>query len=172
MNLMVSRTLVKFMADFLPANLKEVKVLQNLYRRIREIEFYMILLIRISHKLNKKFIIFGQGRSGSTLLVDLLNSHPAIYCDDEILMYKVIFPKTYVKARSVSSKKHVYGFKVKIYQLWHQNILDSHKFLFHFYKSGWKILYLKRGNYDMPFLILLLNKEEHGIVRLRTLNKN
>ncbi len=32
-----------------------------------------------------KFVIFGLGRTGSSLLVDLLNSHPDIYCDGEVL---------------------------------------------------------------------------------------
>ncbi len=31
-----------------------------------------------------KFIIFGQGRSGSTLLMELLDSHPEIKCDSEL----------------------------------------------------------------------------------------
>ncbi len=32
-----------------------------------------------------KFIIFGQGRSGSTLLKQLLDSHPEITCEGELL---------------------------------------------------------------------------------------
>lgn len=32
-----------------------------------------------------RFVLVNNGRSGSTLLVDLLRSHPAIDCQDEIL---------------------------------------------------------------------------------------
>lgn len=31
-----------------------------------------------------KFVIHGQSRSGSTLLVELINTHPDIYCDREL----------------------------------------------------------------------------------------
>jgi hypothetical protein len=35
--------------------------------------------------MNKKFIIFSQSRSGSTLLKELLHSHPSVNCEGEIL---------------------------------------------------------------------------------------
>jgi len=105
-----------------------------------------------------KFVIFSQGRTGSTLLVDLLNNHPDIQCDDEILNVQLsgkrIFPILFVKAKANLNKKKVYGFKVKIYQLNNLNLMKSHpdqnkdpkKFLINLYKSGWKIIYLTRKN--------------------------
>ena len=32
-----------------------------------------------------RFVLFGQGRTGSKLLVELLHSHPDIHCDGEVL---------------------------------------------------------------------------------------
>lgn len=32
-----------------------------------------------------RFVIFGEGRTGSDLLANLLNSHPRIVCDLELL---------------------------------------------------------------------------------------
>ncbi len=31
-----------------------------------------------------KFVIYGQSRSGSTLLVELINTHPDVQCDGEL----------------------------------------------------------------------------------------
>lgn len=36
-----------------------------------------------------KFVIFGQGRTGSTLLTSLLSSHPEITCEGECYMLHV-----------------------------------------------------------------------------------
>ncbi len=113
----------------------------------------------------KKFVIFAQGRTGSSLLVDLLGFHPDIECDGEILDVKWagkrVFPTFYVKNKAKSSKAKVYGFKVKLYQLHCQdkkvrnhddpdNELYQHvepeKFLMNLHKSGWKIIYLMRSN--------------------------
>src|SRR4030095_16137361 len=72
----------------------------------------------------KKFVIYTRGRTGSTVLTDLINSHPDIFCDAEIFNFiycntKVLFPRAYIKScskRASIYKKKVYGFKVKIAQ--------------------------------------------------------
>ncbi len=95
-----------------------------------------------------KFVILGQGRTGSTLLTSLLNSHPAITCDGEILARRVLNPLLYVTCRSrIQSASDVYGFKVKIYQLTRTQKLDD---VIGFFKrlreDQWQIIYLKREN--------------------------
>lgn len=95
----------------------------------------------------RKFIIFGQGRTGSTLLVDLLNSSPEIHCDGEILIERVQFPKLFIAGRSRLSGRSTYGFKVKIYQLTDvQGIKNPRQFMVNMHKRGWKIIYLRRTN--------------------------
>jgi LPS sulfotransferase NodH len=94
-----------------------------------------------------RFFIFGQGRSGSTLLVDLLNSSSEVYCEGEILERSVPFPAAYVRARSTVSPKPIYGFKVKIYQLTSdQGLRDPRRFLDVLHRDGWKVIYLWRAN--------------------------
>jgi LPS sulfotransferase NodH len=94
-----------------------------------------------------RFVIFGQGRTGSTLLVQLLNSSPDIYCEEEILSRKVLSPYAYVKARSHRSPRPFYGFKVKIYQLTHdQGIARPREFIERMVNDDWKIIYLKRAD--------------------------
>ncbi|MBA2409576.1 MAG: hypothetical protein H0V62_07335 [Gammaproteobacteria bacterium] len=98
-------------------------------------------------RLAEKFVIFGQGRSGSSLLVDLLNSSPQVYCEGEILERKVPFPHYFVAARANRSPKPIFGFKVKVYQLTKkQGVMEPRRFLQRMVGDGWNLIYLKRTN--------------------------
>lgn len=101
----------------------------------------------------KKFIIVSMGRTGSTLLTSLLNSHSEIFCDSEIFMRKhhipLFLPVIYLNGHSQNIKKHnasIYGFKVKEEQLSQENKLDSAKFLQNLHNDGWKLIRLAREN--------------------------
>ena len=101
----------------------------------------------------KKFIIASMGRTGSTLLRSLLNSHSEIFCDSEIFMRKhhipLLLPVIYLNGHSQKTKKHnasVYGLKVKEEQLSQENKLNSGKFLQKLHSDGWKIIRLSREN--------------------------
>jgi len=103
-------------------------------------------------KKKTKFIIFGQGRSGSNLLVDLLNSHPDVYCDRELLnknrlrrKYKFIkpliyaFPYKYITCHLHKHPEKTYGFKL----MYHQ-IRKCHGFLTKLSDDYWKIIHIQR----------------------------
>jgi hypothetical protein len=47
-----------------------------------------------------RFVVLTTGRTGSELLVSLLNSHPAITCEGELLAAPRAFPRRYVVARA------------------------------------------------------------------------
>ena len=103
---------------------------------------------------SKKFLIFGQGRTGSTLLVNILNSHPDIYCEGEIFNNaqnlgkgNILFPNLLLKGKTKLFRNYAYGFKVKIYQLTQQKKIASPRaFLKELANQNWKIIYLKRDN--------------------------
>lgn len=96
---------------------------------------------------NKRFIIFGRGRSGSTLLVNLLNSHQCIHCDGEILHDYVFFPEIHVDVCASRHQTKVYGCKLLSYQIRDvQKLFNPENFLFRLHKSGYKIIYLSRTN--------------------------
>ena len=74
-----------------------------------------------------KFVIYGQSRSGSTLLTLLLRSHPEVHCDRELLNRDHeyvrsrlaleawrLFPLPLVCWRLVRSGARVYGFKLMV----------------------------------------------------------
>ena len=92
------------------------------------------------------FVIFAQGRSGSRLLVDLLNSHPDIICEREILYHRRLLPVRYAIGREAATRPDtVYGFKVKIYQLEYvQNYESAADFLDALTDRNWKLVHLWR----------------------------
>ncbi len=113
----------------------------------REVACYMLSPFKRKGKPSSKFVIFGRGRSGSTLLVSLLNSHPSIYCDKEILNRKVLLPKRFIQCRSRMFDKDIYGFKLLSYQLRSvQSVENPENFLLDLHHNGYKIIYLKRNN--------------------------
>ncbi|MGB3510836.1 MAG: hypothetical protein WBA93_16715 [Microcoleaceae cyanobacterium] len=117
----------------------------------REMAAYSRYFLQKNQTPKQKFVIFGQGRSGSTLLVQLLNNQPKIHCEGEILngrsYKKVLFPNLYVQGRCTKFFGKIYGFKVKIYQLTEDQYIDPEKFILNLSSQGWKIIYLSRNNY-------------------------
>lgn len=96
-----------------------------------------------------RFVIYGQGRSGSSLLLDLIGSHPEVYCESEIFHRKVagrlVNPWDYLLARADLAPKPVYGCKMKIYQVTEdQGIEDPHRFMLDLHAAGWKVVHLVR----------------------------
>lgn len=105
---------------------------------------------------DNKFVMYTRGRTGSTVLTDLINCHPEIYCDVEIFNFlysntKVKYPRLYINScskRASVHKKNVYGFKVKIGQLMSEHkYADYDKLLIRLHQEGWKYIYLKRVNF-------------------------
>lgn len=104
-------------------------------------------LIRGPQRPEAKFILFGKGRSGTTLLLSLLNSHPDLFCDGEILNKKVLNPNKRVAIRAALSPKNVFGFKLLSYQLRDlQNLKDPKAFLQSLIDQGYKLIHLRREN--------------------------
>lgn len=113
-------------------------------------KFFKNILFLFFSKSNTKakFIIFGRGRSGSTLLVELLNNIENINCEGEILKYKVFYPIRYILGRSFFfTKGGVYGCKILSYQIRDiQKIDNANNFIKKLHSEGFKIIYLKRRN--------------------------
>ena len=101
----------------------------------------------------ERFVILTNGRSGSTMLVDLIGSHPDIYCEAEIfneirwkrshrpLLWLVrAWPFPYLDWRARKCTKAVYGFKLKAGgQIYHME-QKVHRL----FQRGWRLVYLYR----------------------------
>lgn len=106
----------------------------------------------------KNFVIFGMGRTGSTLLASLLNSHPQIYCDGELFharrrphlsQFWRRYPLPYLAYRQLYPKwvqhKDAYGFKLHT-KLDGDQIIHTDHFLKTVAQQGWEIIHLQRAH--------------------------
>lgn len=97
-----------------------------------------------------RFLVFAQGRTGSTVLMDLLNSHRQISCLGEIFSRNVIRsvqrPVEFAEGLCCLSTNLASGYKVAVYQITNSQRMAPRDFLRRFRERGWSILYLKRTN--------------------------
>jgi LPS sulfotransferase NodH len=96
-----------------------------------------------------KFIIFFRGRSGSTLLTNLLDQHPLIKTEGEILTRNVFSLGVYLDLRAslFLGEYAAYGFKCKKSQIEKQTTVNKiEKTFLSLSKRGVKFIYLKRQN--------------------------
>lgn len=117
------------------------------------LEAQVVNLLRPAASHEPDFIVFAQGRSGSTILVDLINKLPNVHCDGEVLgaslPLRVPFKSAYL---SGLRKKHLdkrYGYRIKVYDLtqtqgcsWEENI----SFLQQLIQPNIKVIHLVRDN--------------------------
>lgn len=96
---------------------------------------------------DSRFVLFAQGRTGSSLLASLLNAHPAVFCDGELLDTKRLFPRALIDGRARRHPDRVYGFKLKIYHLsMDQRLADPVGFFQQLAGDGWRVVHLVRRN--------------------------
>lgn len=110
-----------------------------------------------------RFLILCSGRSGSTLLADMLNNHPHIFCDGEVFgampKSKLRSPSDFLSSRSRLTGRMVYGCKVKIYDLTQYQQMSMHQssmFLTQLYQNGWKFIHIRRTNLFLQALSSLV----------------
>jgi len=94
-----------------------------------------------------KFVIFSRGRTGSTLLIDLLRCHQLIHCDAEILSHPLLVtnPQTLVRSRARLFSSRAYGFKIRPTHYETQRI-NPDEFIGDLQAEGWRFIHLARRN--------------------------
>ncbi len=96
-----------------------------------------------------RFVIVTPGRTGSELLVELLNSHPDIVCDPEILDQRRVLPDRFVAGRATRaglSGAKAYGFKLFCGHFGYQPMRDRDEFLRQLSDEGVRLIFLRREN--------------------------
>lgn len=93
-----------------------------------------------------RFVIVTTGRTGSELLVSLLDSHPRIVCDSEILSIPRAYPRRLVLRRSARARARgcAYGFKLVAEHARLQGPHDRSAFLRGFAERGFRIILVER----------------------------
>lgn len=98
---------------------------------------------------DRRFVIVTPGRSGSELLVDLLDSQPAIACDREVLNQRRTQPERFVAgraARAAISGAKAYGFKLFCGHFGYQPLRDEEGLIRRLHDSGYEVILLRRAN--------------------------
>jgi LPS sulfotransferase NodH len=111
---------------------------------------YVFNRLYSSRQRQHKLFIFGQGRSGSTLLESLLKSTNYFNSYGELLgpcPREVSNPFNYLAGLAKHSQKP-FLFHLKIYHLSRErkNKIDPADFLHQLHADGWKMIYIKREN--------------------------
>lgn len=110
---------------------------------------YSFLSLKKNDKL--KVLIFAQGRTGSTLLENLICSTGYFRASGELLSPvkgRITFPYRYVDGLTRLKSDANFIFHLKVYHLTRdrKNSIDPNIFLKRLKKDNWKIIYLKRTN--------------------------
>jgi LPS sulfotransferase NodH len=99
---------------------------------------------------DRRFVILTVGRTGSELLRQLLDSHPGIVCDGELLDVRPRFPRRYVDGAAVRARRgatEAYGWKALGAHLAGVRSTDPHRFLAALHEDGYRLLMLERRDY-------------------------
>lgn len=120
----------------------------------------------------RRVLIFGMGRTGSTLLEDLLQStgyfeaHGELFRPSEPLQLK---PLDYFVEKATTCKKHFVS-HVKVYQMESvvQSELSKRAFLEGLLEQGWQFIYLKRRN-RLKHLFSSIRAQESSIYHTETI---
>jgi LPS sulfotransferase NodH len=105
----------------------------------------------VSERGIRRFSVVCNSRTGSTLLCDLLNSHPRIECDDEILATWHDYPFLYVCGSAGRARRRgfdAYGFKFNTMALKLPPTSDDvvGRFIENLASSGFMFIRLRRKN--------------------------
>lgn len=139
-----------------PTSKRISKIINLLSLKSEEAYQYLKYLRPHSPLPKQRFVIVCDYRSGSTLLANLLNQNPDIYCDDEIFipfikhrLARLAWPYGYLQGKLTNIAKPVYGFDCKVSQIMAMGIRPENTAALFFKKlhqENWKFIYLKRLN--------------------------
>lgn len=98
---------------------------------------------------DRRFVIVTVGRTGSELLVSLLNSHPRIMCDGEVLELRQPFPGQLVLRRALRARLRgqAYGFKLLARHARQHYPYNPGPFLRRFHDRGFRLIVLERRDW-------------------------
>lgn len=103
-----------------------------------------------------KFLILCRARSGSTLLTQLLNAHPDITCDREVLARRVLFPLSYLNRLARKSPARLYGAKLLSYQMVQvQKFRDPQAFLNALHRDGFRFIHVARQSFPQTLSLAM-----------------
>jgi hypothetical protein len=99
----------------------------------------------------KPFVIYGRPRSGTSLLVHLLQQVPDVRCEGELFHFRLISPTGFTRRlpKRAGPTVRAFGFKIISYQLMEiQRIRRPLAFFDRIGRQGYGVLHLTRNTWD------------------------
>ena len=153
-------------------NLKKVKIARKIYNQAVNI-YYEAKNVSFYKSQVKYFILISNGRSGSTCLLDLLESHPQISTDPHNFFNYTNLPTDFSQKKYTYSRKNILGFKFKSqpanFSQDDNNIIKAQRELQKLVDREVNIIYLRRKNILKRALSKLIAKNE---LKKRNYNSN
>ncbi|MDJ0859644.1 MAG: hypothetical protein QNJ03_11225, partial [Dinoroseobacter sp.] len=109
------------------------------------------LKARMKSDAPKPFLIYGRPRSGTTLLVDLLDQVDGVRCDGELLHSLVMRPVGFLRdlPKRAGPDVSAYGVKLLSYQLMEvQRVIRPLAFFENVASMNYSIIHIKRNTWD------------------------
>lgn len=135
-------------------------------------------VLKIWKRAQSRFVIYGMGRSGSTLRTSLINSNPLVFCDSEVIshntVHRLLFPYVYLNAisKKISPPVKIYGCCIMSYLLQHQKIKDQNIFFKKIVNKGWKIIHIRRDDIlNVAVSIILAQYDDIWEVKKKSINR-
>jgi LPS sulfotransferase NodH len=127
------------------------KVKARIKHRLIEAKNYFYNSVKSTTPDNVRLLIFGQGRTGSSLLESLICSTGYFFRNGELLNTdkgEILYPVQYIRGLTKRKASENIIFHIKVYQLTkdRRRPFDPADFLNTLYNDGWKIIYLRRKN--------------------------
>ena len=119
--------------------------------RMKEAKVYLDNFTKPTPSDQVRLLIFGQGRTGSTLLESLICSTGHFSINGELLntrKIEILYPIPYIYGLTKRAQSENFIFHVKVYQLTEdrKRPIDPAPFLERLFNEGWNIIYLRRKN--------------------------
>lgn len=142
-----------------------MNTIQTIANSLVEFWFYLVRFC-LPRRSRIRFVILTYGRTGSEVLVDLLNKHPDITCKSELLndMFGTKhFPLTYIEGRARWGWSKAWGFKLKGQHLVEhiaagKQEADPATFIRRLHDRGWKIIHLTRKNVIQQAISIMIGE--------------
>lgn len=118
-------------------------------------------LVTERNKNVRKFLIVGRARSGTTLLRTLLDAHPDVTCQSEVLRRRVLDPAGHLERLAAKSSGRAWGAKLLSYQMVQvQRFRDPARFLAGLDQRGYLLIHLVRGTFDQTLSLAIAQKSK------------